>query len=340
MGKTTYNIEGMHCASCELLVKEEITKLPNVNSVTANASSGKVTVRHSGAKPSVKEVNSVISEFGYKAVVNSTPNESIRSTKNLPYAALLATVIAILFLQLERAATGLYAGAEVSGLLTYFILGVTASISSCAALVGGIILAQSKTWNLSNKGLKFPLIQFHVGRIISFIILGALLGLLGSALRLSLEITVALVIVTSLIMIILGLQMLAIFSKLNKIQLKLPGNLGEKFLATKNNNSNLAPLLIGAGTFLLPCGFTLTAQAQALSSGSLVAGATIMGAFVLGTLPVLAVIGITAKYFTLNKNSSDLFLKTAGLLVILFAVYTINNQLNVLGLISLNNLFS
>lgn len=337
-----YYIQGMHCSSCELLMKEELAKLSGVTQVNADAITCTVELQFKGSRPTAKQLNSLIAEFGYKATTGHMPVTAVtlNTNKNLLPAIILAIIVGIVFLIIERLANNLAAGTNASGVLTYLLLGITASLSSCAALIGGLILSLSRDWNLAANKKPLPQLQFNLGRLLSFILLGGALGVAGSALSLSIELTVALVVATSLIMILLGLQMLNIFPALNQLQLELPGNLGDKVMHGKNSKAWFSPLLIGMGTFLLPCGFTLTAQAQALSSGSFVSGATIMGAFALGTLPVLAAIGFSARHFTLQKQTSDLFLKTAGIVVIIFALYTINNQLNVLGLVSISDLFN
>lgn len=333
-----YQINGMHCANCELFMQLELCKIPNVKAVKADATAGQVQLEFTGDRPSEQQLHALITEYGYQVVAEQTPRDYSANTKNLLLALVLAIAIGLLFLGTERASTNIFSDSKVSGILTYLLLGIAASLSSCAALVGGLILSFSNDWN-SNTGRKpFPQLQFHLGRLTAFIILGGLLGLAGTSLQLSMELTVALVVITSFAMIVLGLQMLNIFPTLNKLQLKLPGNLGGQILAKSSSSARFSPLLIGIGTFLLPCGFTLTAQAQALSSGSFTGGALIMGAFAIGTLPVLLIIGLSARYFTLNKNSNDLFLKTAGIVVILFALFTINNQLNVLGLPSITDI--
>jgi len=98
------------------------------------------------------------------------------------------------------------------------------------------------------------------------------------------------------------------------------------------------PFLMGAFTFFLPCGFTITAQGLALISGNAVQGGLIMFLFALGTLPMLLTIGLSSVKFLQKPHLSEKFLKIAGVLVLFFALYNINFQLNVLGISSLSDL--
>lgn len=344
MNKATYYIDGMHCPSCEILMREEIGKLPNVSRVSANAETKKVTVDYTGSKPTPAQINELISEFNYCAYSSQEEAQAALAgtkTKTATLQWLLAIaatlVITVVFLVIDR---WVVSNANVtigSSIMSAFLLGVVASLSSCAALVGGLLLSQSKNW----QGQKlFPYLQFNLARVVSFFLFGGLLGAFGSALTLSLEANFALIVAVSLVMIFLGLQMLNIIPFLNKFQLKLPTFVSERVVASKESKSSFAPILLGAGTFFLPCTFTLAAQLEAMRSGSFTNGMLTMGVFSLGTLPLLLFISFTSKSFSVNKNASELFLKVAGLLVILFALYTINNQLNVMGYASLTDLFA
>ncbi len=97
-------------------------------------------------------------------------------------------------------------------------------------------------------------------------------------------------------------------------------------------NHTLTPLLVGVATFFLPCGFTQSMQLYTLSTGSFLNGGLTMLAFALGTLPVLALISFSS--FSIQKSSkSGVFFKSAGLIVILFALFNLINSMVVFGLI-------
>src|SRR4030042_2336714 len=98
------------------------------------------------------------------------------------------------------------------------------------------------------------------------------------------------------------------------------------------------PFLMGALTFFLPCGFTITSQGLALISGSGLQGGLIMFFFALGTLPTLLAIGASSVSFSQKTHLSYRFLKVAGFVVLFFALYNINSQFNVLGISSFSDL--
>ena len=71
-----------------------------------------------------------------------------------------------------------------------FMIGLVASVSSCMAVTGGLLVAIAAKYNethgtLSTAERLKPLIYFNTGRVISYTLLGGAIGALGSALTLS-----------------------------------------------------------------------------------------------------------------------------------------------------------
>jgi len=89
---------------------------------------------------------------------------------------------------------------------------------------------------------------------------------------------------------------------------------------------------VGAATFFLPCGFTQAMQIYTLSTGSFLSGGLTMLAFALGTLPVLALISFSS--FSIKQSAkAGIFFKTAGIIVIMFALLNIFNSLAAVGVV-------
>ncbi|MBI5159666.1 heavy-metal-associated domain-containing protein [Candidatus Micrarchaeota archaeon] len=60
------SVEGMHCASCGLLIKQDVSRLKGVNSVEADFKSGRVSVDFDGSSETLGQVVSTIKKLGYK----------------------------------------------------------------------------------------------------------------------------------------------------------------------------------------------------------------------------------------------------------------------------------
>ncbi|MFH1408301.1 MAG: heavy metal-associated domain-containing protein [Nanoarchaeota archaeon] len=62
--ETTFKVKGMHCKSCDILIKEAVEELPGVKEVHADFRTGKVRIKHSGA--SIENIKAAIMAEGYK----------------------------------------------------------------------------------------------------------------------------------------------------------------------------------------------------------------------------------------------------------------------------------
>ncbi|HRI05928.1 MAG TPA: sulfite exporter TauE/SafE family protein [Candidatus Dojkabacteria bacterium] len=359
----TYFVEGMHCNSCELLIERSLLKNEQVKSADATLKDGKVEVTFVGNKITADQLSEQFKDLGYKfsdsrkSYVNNSPLIKIENDKLLinqeKFNQWIQTIVTVaivlgLFTYLQNSGVSKQIVLnQYSSFWSFFLFGLLAGLSSCAALVGGLLLSMSKQWNevyieqeSKLERLK-PFLMFNTGRIISFIILGGFLGVLGGLLGLSIEnatsFTAIVVLVVSVVMLILGLQMLEV-KWANKIKIGLPKSITQNITAQEKFKGKFMPFLIGALTFLLPCGFTLIVQGLALTSGSFLQGSFIMLAFVLGTLPILLAISIASVDITRKPKLNAVFTKISGILVVVFAIYNLNAQLNVLGLKSLDDI--
>ena len=212
------------------------------------------------------------------------------------------------------------------------MIGIIASLSTCMAVVGGLVLSMSATFAKEGDKVR-PQVLFHLGRIASFFILGGVIGLLGAAFSLSATATFILGLLVGLVMLILGLNLLDVFHWSKRLQPSMPKALSKHALSVTKFNHSVTPLLVGIATFFLPCGFTQSMQIYTLSTGSFMKGGLTMLAFALGTFPVLAILSFSS--FSIQKSSkAGIFFKSAGLIVILFALFNIINSLAVAGIIA------
>jgi len=215
--------------------------------------------------------------------------------------------------------------------ITSFTVGLIASISSCMAVVGGIVLSMSANYSKNGENNFKSQLLFHIGRLVSFFLLGGVVGLLGASFQLSATANFILTFVVAIVMIILGLNLLDIFPWASKLQITLPSSFKNKIQNFKYLNHNLAPVLIGIATFFLPCGFTQSMQIYTLSTGSFWTGAFTMLSFALGTLPVLAILSFGSLGIH-KKAWSGIFLKTAGIVVIFFGLFNLMNSLAIIDI--------
>jgi sulfite exporter TauE/SafE/copper chaperone CopZ/plastocyanin len=342
----TYYVQGMNCAACEIVVEKKLIGLDGIRSVDASLSKQSVLLEYDGKAPAVARLNQLFDDEGYRfslSPVAGTPEASRRvSYSKVAIAALVAVVLVVL---LQKAGLSKLVTVNAKSTLPAFLLlGLVAGFSSCAALVGGVVLSMSKQWGelySPEEPLKKrlqPHLLFNVGRLIAFAGLGALLALIGSAFRFTPSFSAILVIVISIVMILLALQMLGV-RFLRRLQFTVPKRM-TRFIADESHfKGRYMPFALGALTFFLPCGFAITAQGFALLSGQPLQGALIMLMFALGTLPMLLIIAFSSVKFLEKPRTAATFLKAAGVLVLFLAIFNINNQLVVLNAPNLGDLF-
>ncbi len=326
-------VRGMHCPACESLIEQKLKDKSWVKDAKASLAENTVEIKTSSSI-NINKLNEEFSEDGYSFHTTKPQNKKVDIIKALGIAGLAAFLF---YLNEKSGFLGRFSVDSTSGYLSYFIFGLAAGASSCAALTGGILLSLSKTWaGIYTKGNRhLPFILFNAGRLASFALLGGILGLVGSIFSFDPTISSVFTIAIALFMAVLGLQMLDI-KWLQKYRVKPPKFFTEYATNQNNFKGKVMPLIIGAATFFLPCGFTIVAQTNALATGSFTKSALILLSFALGTLPMLALVSFTSVKLSSHSKFSQVFSYTAGLLVFVFAIYTINSQLNVLGAPSLS----
>ena len=337
-----YFVTGIHCKACEILIEGKLSEFKEIVSADCNVKDETLIIKFKDNPLSVEKLNEIFKGCGYTLYLekDNQTNNNI-STYLEPIG--IALLIVIIFFELNNLGlSGLVNVTSTSTLPAFFIFGLLAGVSTCAALTGGLILSMSQQWrelysdNESITQRMQPHFLFNSGRLIAYLILGLLLGLLGSQLKTSITFGAVLVILVSLFMILNALKMLGI-KKFDWLQISLPKSFTKNISNEKNFRGKLMPTILGALTFLLPCGFTITVESLALLSGSPLNGALMLFLFALGTILGLLLIGLSSVSLKSSKSAAN-FSRIAGILVLVFAIFNINSQFNVLGLASANSI--
>ncbi len=311
MKTLTFHVSGTHCAACKILIEDIVKEQGGIHSVSVDLKKEIVSIEGQSFEPS--QLASVLTKklepHGY-SLSEEKRKEPGYGKNELLIAVPIGLGFLALFVLLQKSGiVNLGVGGTVTPATSFFI-GLVASVSSCLAVVGGLVLSLSATVSLDNKDDKKPIILFHGGRLIGFAVLGGVLGVLGNAIGISYAVSGILGLVAAFVMIMLGLNLVGVFKQ---GVVTLPDGIFSFF--RKIEHGTWAPLTLGIGTFFLPCGFTQSMQIAALSSGSATSGALIMFTFALGTLPMLALLSFGASSFS-RSAYAPIFFKSAGIVVI------------------------
>lgn len=333
--KNTYifHVAGMHCHACILMTESELMDIEAVKAAKSSLETHTVEiVGDFGDKTPqtiADELTRVLQKHGYTLSINKQAR-----TKNLReffYAVPITFAFIVAFFALQKAGlVNLIDGGSVT-YGTAFVVGIVASLSTCMAVVGGLVLSLSATFAMEGEKTR-PQVLFHAARLAAFFLLGGAIGALGSAFQLSGTAAFVLSLLIGVIMFVLGMNLLDVFVWAKRLQPAMPRFISRRALSVSKLNHSLTPVLAGVATFFLPCGFTQSMQLYTLSTGTFLRGGLTMLAFALGTFPVLALISFSSYSIEKNRNRG-VFFKTAGLIVILFALFNVLNAFVAAGYI-------
>jgi len=330
----TFYVSGTHCASCKILIEDILKEQDFVKSVKVDLKKEIVEIE-TDSNQNTEKLATILTEkvkgSGYTLSVEKQVQEK-KSDGVIWQAIPIGLVFLILFFIFQKSGILNFGIGGKTTPITSFIIGLIASVSSCLAIVGGLVLSLSAKMSQDNINDTKTFLLFHIGRIFSFALLGGILGLIGNAIGINFTFTAIMGIIASIVMLFLGLNLIGVFTK-NKITLSL--KIFNFF--RKIEHKTFTPLIVGFGTFFLPCGFTQSMQVVALSSGSFMSGFLIMLAFALGTLPVLLLLSFGSASFAHGKHA-PLFFKSAGVIVLGLGLFALLAGLAGLGII--NPLFS
>ncbi|MDD5299580.1 MAG: sulfite exporter TauE/SafE family protein [Gallionella sp.] len=216
--------------------------------------------------------------------------------------------------------------ADFSIIAVFFVglLGGVHCIGMCGSIVG-ILTAQLPKPTSSGTHWPFHL-AYNGGRLTSYMAAGALAGAVGQAgllLRDAVPVQHLLFMLSSLMLVALGLYLAGIWGMVRRIE-RVGSVLWRRIQPLAQGllpvTTPARALLLGALWGWLPCGLVYSVLVSALASGNAQSGALIMLAFGLGTLPNLLAIGLFWENIR-RWTQSPRVRMAAGLLVAGFGVY-------------------
>ncbi|MBU3128370.1 sulfite exporter TauE/SafE family protein [Clostridium tagluense] len=291
----------MTCTSCEARVERVVTKLDGVKTAKASFSDQSLTIEYDTDFCNNENIKTTIKAAGY----------STENSNNHKIVGIFIIVAAIILI--GNSTGGIDMTSRLNG-ATYFVLFIVGALTSihCVGMCGGIMLSQSINKDSKSKfdSMK-PAILYNAGRVVSYTILGGIVGSLGSVLSLSLPVKAGLQIFAGLFMIMMGLNMSG-YSLFRKFNIKLPWS------ACKVKKKPKTPFLVGVLNGLMPCGPLQTMQLYALGTGSAYKGALAMLIFSLGTVPLMLTFGAVSGL--ISKGYTKTLLKYSGILVVVLGM--------------------
>ena len=323
--KTVY-ITGMHCASCDLLIRETIHDTHWVKLISLSES-GLLVVDYDD-DTNLTQLHDAIIKMGYWM----SENQYLPQKKNRKEIFLLALCWALIWWFLYTVDISWYAATLWTDWTLWYkemiILWWIASLSTCLALVGWFVLMWWSTQSWNNESLSktvFHQLLFQLWRLWWFAVGWFILWSLWSTLIFSPMVNGVINLLVSILLLVIWWNMLHIFT------IHLPSRgwwAGLMKLLNRLATKKRWWVLVWALTFFLPCGFSQLAQINALSTGDPVQGWLLLFVFALGTLPVLFMLWITGNRFQMNPDSFTA--KMIWVVLVVLSLFLIQNAFNLL----------
>lgn len=204
----------------------------------------------------------------------------------------------------------------------------------CIGMCGGLVGALSLSATGRRSGWSFHLL-YNAGRLVTYTLIGALVGWLGSALAYTDRfhtITRTLLVASDLFIILVGFGTAGLFAGLNIARLDFPGPL-RAMTKTVQRLRQLPPavaaLPLGLLFGFLPCGYLYAVAITAAQSADVTTGALMLLAFGIGTVPALLLFGTATQW--LGTRARLWMLRIAGLLVAGMGAVNLLRHLRLMG---------
>ncbi len=324
---TVIPVKGMTCRACEVRIARYVGRLPNVEKVTASAVHGRVIVESSAPVPPEaieKALNKAGYEIGHTPWLVGDPRIWATAGAGVLLVAALAAIAQVTGLgDLASGAGDLAQG----GIIVALLLGLAAGVSTCMVLVGGLVLGLSAAFqagrssSVGGAAAMRPALVFVAGRVAGYAIFGAALGAIGASITMPPQLTAMLMITVAMVMLVLGARLTELSPRVAGWSPTLPMGLGRRLGlgdGQVNAYSDRRAAFLGAASFFLPCGFTQAIQIYALSTGSPLFAAALLGVFAIGTAPGLLV--LAGLPVVVPSRARPTLLRVVGVVVIGFAV--------------------
>ncbi|MEY8000518.1 sulfite exporter TauE/SafE family protein [Clostridium sp. Mt-5] len=299
--KEKFKVFDMTCVSCELRVEKAVKKLDGVKNAVASFNEESLVVEYDADLCNSEDIKTAIKAGGY----------STESSDKYKIAGIFVIAAAIILIGNSTGGVDMTSRLNGATYLVLFMVGVLTSIH-CVGMCGGIMLSQSINRDNKSKidSIK-PAVLYNAGRVLSYTVIGGIVGALGSVFSLSISVKAGLQIFAGIFMIIMGLNMSG-YSFFRKLNIKLPWS------ACSVKKKPKAPFLIGVLNGLMPCGPLQTMQLYALGTGSALNGAVSMMVFSLGTIPLMLSLGALSGL--MSREYTKTLLKFSGILVVVLGI--------------------
>lgn len=346
--QTVFTIGGMTCVNCENKIEQQLKQKKGVKDATVSYNKGTAVITFDREEINEEQMIQVIEQLDYEVIRASFQkrqnNEKEVLNKNNTWnqaigvgILLLATSVLMKQLGLSRIFNAFPQAQENMGYGMLFVIGLVTSVH-CIGMCGGIHLSQCLSYQKNSekerngeKGKKkwstvYPSFLYNLGRVLSYTVVGGVVGGFGSAISFSGKGKGAVQLIAGVFMVIMGINMLNIFPWLRKFNPRMPKVFARKINQGKQKNG---AFLVGLLNGLMPCGPLQAMQLYALSTESPLKGAFSMFLFSIGTVPLMFGFGALSSF--LSQKFTKQVMKFGAVLVVILGISMFQNGWSMSG---------
>jgi copper ion binding protein len=319
-----FKATGMTCKNCERIIEKQVKTMAGVKKINIDYATEEVQVIFDPNKTNFDNIKKAIDSKGYIC-------EEFQENKSLTtsgWILLVLGIIVVAYYAIQSLET--IELPQISQNMSYgllFIVGLLTGLH-CVSMCGGFVVSYSTKGIKEGKKPHELHLVYGLGKTLSYTIIGAVFGLLGSIIAFTPLMRGVAGILAGLFLLLFGLKMLNIFPVLRKIQFRTPQFISKFTYGQKKSHSD--PLTIGLlNGLMIACGPLQAIYIMAAGTGSMIEGAKLLFVFALGTLPVMLSFGYITSF--IGSKATHQILKFSGAVVIILGLLMINNGLALTG---------
>lgn len=349
MVKNTFKVKGMYCTGCETRIENKLKRLKGVKFVQASYNKEEALIEYDDEKVTIPMIKEALEDIDYELILddeNTTESKmqelqekldnnfkeanKKESEGKIQIISLLIIIIALYIIFDHLGWLAIFnIFPQIENTMTYgmlFVVGLLTSVH-CIAMCGGINLSQSVLSARNDASSIKSNLYYNIGRVISYTIIGGIVGLIGSAFAFNSLLKGAILILAGIMMLIMSINMLGVFPAFRKFSIRIPKRIASKLNQSKKGRSSF---YIGLVNGLMPCGPLQSMQIYALSTGSFVGGAFSMFLFSLGTVPLMFAFGTIAS--KLNRKFANRMMTVSAIIIFILGLGMLRNGFGLSGI--------
>ena len=339
-----FTIKGIHCKSCKTLIETELNALNGVHLINVDYINENASIEYDSTKINLDKIFKAISDLNYTPLKHTNPQLSTKkNNKNSKPQGLSSFWLGLLIPFCILVVMGGYYYVTQSGGLQIISklntdeasLGIILLIGiltgfHCIGMCGGFVISYT-TKNAINKqnSIKRHL-EYNAGRLISYSIIGGILGGAGSFFGINPNFSGAMLLIAGTLMFVMGMAFTTGYPIFEALRLKTPQIIARYLYSQKHSNKPKGPFTVGLLNGFMPCGPLQAMQLYALSTGSIYQGMLVMAVYTVGTIPMMLGFGVFIS--KLSQNSIHKVVKFSGALIIILGLIMFNRGLINFGL--------